>query len=406
MVYPGAGLGLSTGSAWATFTPGHCTGTQAAQGIDANGNAFGCFDAGTLPNTTFMLAGNGSGGAVATHMDDGHTTAATITSTEPIAVNSSSSPSQVSLTYNSTPVVPGSGTTVVYGVDVSGHAVASESGAAASQICTAANGVCAGTNPLTTKGDLYGYSTIPARVPVGTDNYVLTADSTQTLGLKWAPQTSPVAPYPYVVISGDSDQVYSSTAPQLTAPNPFNCDGTMCTVVVTNTYKAGDWVTMNPSSGSWGCAQWSTVQVSATGLSTSQFEFVEAQSVIPSFTGCTGVQTSQGSPTMLLQDSNTMPVMIASKLPALSGYGSAVPTIYPYAQPGGTFQADAANFTARFGSVAPSSPHGALIINDDGFNDLGSCRSLAQMETDAQSFWTQAHAANFDVLQITILGGV
>lgn len=43
-----------------------------------------------------------------------------------------------------------------------------------------------GSSPLTTKGDLYGYSTTNARVPVGTNGQVLTADSTQGLGLKWA----------------------------------------------------------------------------------------------------------------------------------------------------------------------------------------------------------------------------
>lgn len=43
-----------------------------------------------------------------------------------------------------------------------------------------------GSSPLTTKGDLYGYDTAGNRIPVGTNGQVLTADSTQTLGLKWA----------------------------------------------------------------------------------------------------------------------------------------------------------------------------------------------------------------------------
>jgi hypothetical protein len=46
-----------------------------------------------------------------------------------------------------------------------------------------------GSSPLTTKGDLYGHSTVDARIPVGTDGFVLTADSTQTLGLKWSAVT-------------------------------------------------------------------------------------------------------------------------------------------------------------------------------------------------------------------------
>jgi hypothetical protein len=41
-------------------------------------------------------------------------------------------------------------------------------------------------SPLTTKGDVWGYSTLDARIPIGTNNQVLTADSTQALGLKWA----------------------------------------------------------------------------------------------------------------------------------------------------------------------------------------------------------------------------
>ena len=44
--------------------------------------------------------------------------------------------------------------------------------------------------PLTTKGDLFGYDTANARVPIGTNNQVLTADSAQALGLKWATPAS------------------------------------------------------------------------------------------------------------------------------------------------------------------------------------------------------------------------
>ncbi len=42
------------------------------------------------------------------------------------------------------------------------------------------------TSPLTTKGDVWGYSTTNARIPVGSNGTVLTADSAETLGVKWA----------------------------------------------------------------------------------------------------------------------------------------------------------------------------------------------------------------------------
>jgi hypothetical protein len=58
------------------------------------------------------------------------------------------------------------------------------------QVLTSSGGTSAPTwsavSPLTTKGDLYGFSTVNARLPVGADTFVLTADSTQTLGVKWA----------------------------------------------------------------------------------------------------------------------------------------------------------------------------------------------------------------------------
>lgn len=61
--------------------------------------------------------------------------------------------------------------------------------AADGTITAAANG-SGGSSPLTTKGDLFGFSTLGARIPVGADTFVLTADSTQALGVKWAAATS------------------------------------------------------------------------------------------------------------------------------------------------------------------------------------------------------------------------
>ena len=46
------------------------------------------------------------------------------------------------------------------------------------------------SSPLTTKGDVWGYSTTNARVPVGTNGQVLTADSTQATGVAWATAAS------------------------------------------------------------------------------------------------------------------------------------------------------------------------------------------------------------------------
>lgn len=43
-----------------------------------------------------------------------------------------------------------------------------------------------GIDTLTTKGDLLTYSTTPVRLAKGTDGYILTADSAQATGIKWA----------------------------------------------------------------------------------------------------------------------------------------------------------------------------------------------------------------------------
>lgn len=54
----------------------------------------------------------------------------------------------------------------------------------------AVNSFNAQNPPVTTKGDVFTFSTVPARLGVGANNTVLTADSTTATGLKWAAPAS------------------------------------------------------------------------------------------------------------------------------------------------------------------------------------------------------------------------
>jgi hypothetical protein len=71
-------------------------------------------------------------------------------------------------------------------IGTAGQVLRVNSGATAPEWATTAD-----QTPLTTKGDLFGFDTADARIPVGTNGHILTADSTQSLGVKWAaPATS------------------------------------------------------------------------------------------------------------------------------------------------------------------------------------------------------------------------
>ena len=98
-------------------------------------------------------------------------------------------------------------------------------------------------SPLTTKGDLWGFSTLNARVPVGANGTVLTADSTNPLGVAWA-----AAGGGGVTGSGTANFIPRFTAASVIGNTPFSWNGTTYTfqnTTLTSTFP----FSFNPTSG-------------------------------------------------------------------------------------------------------------------------------------------------------------
>lgn len=101
------------------------------------------------------------------------------------------------------------------GLNFTGAGVASVVKNAVTGIITVTLSGGGSSSPLTTKGDIYGFSTVNARIPVGADGMVLTADSAQPLGVKWSAVTGTGTVTSVVSSDGSITVTNATTTPDL-----------------------------------------------------------------------------------------------------------------------------------------------------------------------------------------------
>ena len=108
----------------------------------------------------------------------------------------------------------------------------------------------ASTSPLTTKGDLYGYDTDNARIPVGADGEFLVADSSEALGVKWGSAAS-ISKQSFVIPCSDetTDLATGTGLVEFQMPYDFTLTGVRATVTTAPTGSTLD-VDINQNGGS------------------------------------------------------------------------------------------------------------------------------------------------------------
>jgi hypothetical protein len=306
------------------------------------------------------------------------------------------------VTYGATPavntvaVVTGSNTTTYEAVP--NAALAHASITINSTPCTLGS-TCtvSGSSPLTTKGDLWGFSTVDARIPVGADGASLLADSTQALGVRWGTPTSSGVQYnptstTYTFtgssILGDDGHILGSTI----TVTGGSASGGVCTVTNsgTNGLAAGDWIYTGAITG-WpaqgvaygvytygsGTVNDDQFQVLSSGLSSSGFQFNCPNAGSATFTG--------GS----AYPSNFWVTHLAEKTPFFNGHGT-VSAIFDSTH---TCTGINTNFSTLFPNVSGPALH--YFILSDCHNEFNTGVTAPSTETIINSIMAKAHTAGY-----------
>lgn len=255
------------------------------------------------------------------------------------------------------------------------------------------------TSPLTTKGDIWGFSTVNARIPVGADGTFLTADSTQPLGVKWASLGGPVLYLPSTtnIVWTGSSRILDDTA-VLSLPITVT-GGSISGGIATVTTSAGnpnigDWVNLvnlgapfNTGPATVGQATgYQIFKVLGTGHTSTQFQvaYTFATGSVPAGTA--------------YQVNGTLPMWTMNNEPWFTGTNG---NLIVDVAGGATLNSLALNYAANLHPFSPAvtGNPALLIINGGGENDIQGCDTYQNLESYYKSLWIQAHKDGYTVLQ-------
>ena len=197
--------------------------------------------------------------------------------------------------------------------------------------------------PTTTKGDLIVRNgTGNTRVPVGANDYVLVADSTQATGVKWA-----------VAATGNSVAIEDEGTTLTSAVTSINFTGSGVTAT-----NVGSAVTVAVANGSSGTVTSVNVSGGSTGLTTSGGPITSSGTITLAGTlavanGGTGVTTSTGTGSNVLNTSALLvtPTLSGATVDNASPYLNYTPTTAPSYAQGRTFYDSALDSLAYYNGV-------------------------------------------------------